>query len=1677
MKNRKLLRVMSFMFALLLVASSALVVVPFTASAADANTVEINTVDDLYAFANNAESNGWYAGKTVKLNVDIDLEGCPAWTPVAQFKGTFDGNGKTIKNLKIEGATTDLAFIKVLDGATVKNFRLEGSVTQNAGNGMVALLAVKTSGAAVTIDNVYVGGAISTVADNTNNFRDAGFVAYVTVDTTIKNSASAVSIVSGYKASAGFVGATKYGSTLTMTDCVFYGNIDTSVNVETGAFIGRLGGNVTMTRCIKLGFADDQTGQYQGVFMYLDNKDFDTNAAPENYVAPNIVIEDCYTTTFTTTANPVIVIGGHGGRSTGLYNISVKYGGTETYSYVAAGNTATVHAPASAAIKVLADKDTVTLTKDNFATTCPGFTNWVVTEETVAYQTGENAKTVPVVAPKSITEMKPGTFVTGNFDAAWAPDANGVFTIRTVDNLHDFSLKAEANNFYEGKTVKLAADLDLENEQWTPVPEFKGTFDGNGRTIKNLTLSGTERLGFFDKLNGATVKNFRLEGSITELEGGKGMMALLAVETVGAATTIDNVYVVGGFEGQKTTNVSFRHAGFIAYVAADTTIKNSASGVTLYNGDKANSGFVGASKYGTTLTITDCAYYGALAKQMQAETGGFVGRLGGNLTLTRGIVFGYNRPDANSIYNGALFYLDTKSFETNKDNAAETGFVPPVVVVEDCYVNVPGDTTPIIGAHSGRPKYNLTIKYGSETVYTTPTEGDNAGKVVCADATKACKTIAIGADIKLTKDNFATICPGFTGWVATELTAQSVANAPVPVFLPKGVTEIKPGTFVKGESLIEVATADELLAAAQKIADRNGFAGKTIELTADIDMTGKTWTMIDKFSGTLDGNGFAIKNLTVGANESADGLAMFHTLDGATIKNLIITGATVTRTTGGLGRAAVFGAWTSGEATTFENVYVDGTVTIDKVADTRMAAGYVGQVWADTTFTKCVSNVKVVGYATLGGFVGSNSFHTTLTMTDCVFTGVTENTKAELGGFTGRSVGNLNLIRCVNIGHVRGYNQWTGGLAYLESKDFKYLKADGSTQNNADLTTTEAFKVTATFVDCYSVVASGTAPAIGEHGTRSAQKVSISYTDDATAKYEVTDKKPTFGEMSAVIKKLATPEAPTVTKDNFGTEFKTLAVADWVMTDVEVLYNNTIKINQLLPEAVASMLKSNIVAQYTVTATPDWKADANGVFNIATPGDLLAFAANAEANGWYNGKAVQLTADIDMKKVDFVPLAKFMGYFEGNGYTIKNLTVNQKAEPLGGLVNVADGMTMKNVRFVGGSVTMPEIAEGMTGSVLGGIVGNTAGNFPCTFENIYIDSKLFVPNVNTAYRVGGLIGNVSANPNVEATEPAKVTIKNCVSAIEVLSSYKAAAGFVGSNAFGTLVDISDCLFTGSFVKTNAENSAFIGRVVGGVNLTRCVNLGAINQSGNRYSGALGYFDNKDFILDNTFTIASLLPSEINIVDCYTVLASESMNAIGAHDSRRAYKMTISYTGDAAPVYTNATVENFLVDYEAASAAVKQLALGTTVNLNKDNFATVCPTLVSWKLTGNTFSYGVGMNIVEIMPTSVASMIDGTFVKGALPTDIPEWKLPEPTPGGDETTTPGGDETTAPADETTAPADETTAPTDETTKKDEETTAAGKDDKKKGCGSVVGGSIAVIIAIAGGAMFLSRKKED
>ncbi|MDD2973111.1 MAG: carbohydrate-binding domain-containing protein, partial [Lachnospiraceae bacterium] len=85
----------------------------FKGEGTEASPYEISTAKelaDLAAAVNNGKAD--YISAHYKLTADIDLSGIPSWTPIGTyvignaeatkpFKGTFDGNGKTIRNLKI----------------------------------------------------------------------------------------------------------------------------------------------------------------------------------------------------------------------------------------------------------------------------------------------------------------------------------------------------------------------------------------------------------------------------------------------------------------------------------------------------------------------------------------------------------------------------------------------------------------------------------------------------------------------------------------------------------------------------------------------------------------------------------------------------------------------------------------------------------------------------------------------------------------------------------------------------------------------------------------------------------------------------------------------------------------------------------------------------------------------------------------------------------------------------------------------------------------------------------------------------------------------------------------------------------------------------------------------------------------------------------------------------------------------------------------------------------------------------------------------------------------------------------------------------------------------------------------------------------------------------------------
>lgn len=88
---------MKKILSLILVSSMLLCMMPAFGSFADAGVVQIATADDLVEFANAAASNNAVNGQ---LTADIDMKGV-AWTPIATYSGTLDGNGKTISNLSV----------------------------------------------------------------------------------------------------------------------------------------------------------------------------------------------------------------------------------------------------------------------------------------------------------------------------------------------------------------------------------------------------------------------------------------------------------------------------------------------------------------------------------------------------------------------------------------------------------------------------------------------------------------------------------------------------------------------------------------------------------------------------------------------------------------------------------------------------------------------------------------------------------------------------------------------------------------------------------------------------------------------------------------------------------------------------------------------------------------------------------------------------------------------------------------------------------------------------------------------------------------------------------------------------------------------------------------------------------------------------------------------------------------------------------------------------------------------------------------------------------------------------------------------------------------------------------------------------------------------------------------
>ena len=178
---------------------------------------------------------------TLNITLTDNINLIEGWTPIEDYAGTFDGNGKTITGLTFNQPETSNVglFATIAGGGTVKNLTLdEVDITASY---YVGAVAGQNDG---TIENCSVTGSVASHVDGADSF-----VGGITGENhgTITGCAAAGSVtVENGSYVGGIAGWHRGGS---ITDCHF------SATVTAMAFVGGIAGqsNATITACYSTG--------------------------------------------------------------------------------------------------------------------------------------------------------------------------------------------------------------------------------------------------------------------------------------------------------------------------------------------------------------------------------------------------------------------------------------------------------------------------------------------------------------------------------------------------------------------------------------------------------------------------------------------------------------------------------------------------------------------------------------------------------------------------------------------------------------------------------------------------------------------------------------------------------------------------------------------------------------------------------------------------------------------------------------------------------------------------------------------------------------------------------------------------------------------------------------------------------------------------------------------------------------------------------------------------------------------------------------------------------------------------------------------------------------------------------------------------------------------------------
>lgn len=187
-----------------------------------------------------------------------------------------------------------------------------------------------------------------------------------------------------------------------------------------------------------------------------------------------------------------------------------------------------------------------------------------------------------------VIDIEPAAWDGSSHDYDWYTSVdNGQYVIRTPEDFAGFAAIIEGTaegiiqDSFSGAVVTLGNNINLNYKDWKPISGvFAGTFDGNGKSIRNLSFHGelAAYSGIFTKVHNGVLNNITVENANITTNGYTGIIAGYAVNT-----QINSCTVSGTLTGEGHNTCT---AGIVEYAknCSITGCTNNAA-ISTINGD------------------------------------------------------------------------------------------------------------------------------------------------------------------------------------------------------------------------------------------------------------------------------------------------------------------------------------------------------------------------------------------------------------------------------------------------------------------------------------------------------------------------------------------------------------------------------------------------------------------------------------------------------------------------------------------------------------------------------------------------------------------------------------------------------------------------------------------------------------------------------------------------------------------------------------------------------------------------------------------------------------------------------------------------------------------------------------------------------------------------------------